>query len=608
MMYQYLFETNTQNAYTLSEKHSLSESDRDYILHNYWPIIKVNNYDTETIKEKLNDLKKEFIKENTIFDLEIFNRENTALLIYELNQYIDVLERGKVKTWDKYDDDFFHIFKTESDIPEKILLISDKNITQLEVYFKSVLNAFQDFTKEQNNTDKIKDSKKTNIDISKELNDFEVFSNDLKDETKALFNQNISKNEALNIYYKDYLPKYLTRINELISHLEQMQNEFKLYFPDLETDLQNLNTITSKFKKSILNDLETTLNAVLKIDYERLLFEYLNITNKLETDLKIEGKSISDFFVLFYNRMQHIKSNPKPPEATTEKQKSNFIQVLPKFSDVFFVHYQCDDFEIGNKITSLSIYANNKTIEYYKDTETENIEKYCDKVFELCRDGLIPIHWGQNKTYYGIEHITDRYKELTGKTITLEYTNSINLGQWLINTYGERYISHPRLDNLAKLNEFNGITDKESRIFHTNRLFLLTKIYFNALNKTLKTETKQLEAETSTFENEIIFKNEFDNVPENKVIEYFTKNLIEKKYLTKDVLTEYLNEAFELKKIPQKKFSFSKLNTQNDIITIFYNYYKITAGKPYGQQTKYFNLLKNYFTGFENINIRNFSK
>ncbi len=150
-----------------------------------------------------------------------------------------------------------------------------------------------------------------------------------------------------------------------------------------------------------MNDFEITLNKVLKSDYERFLFEYLNITNKLEIDLEIEGKKISDFFKLFYNRILHIKSNPKPPEAITEKHKSNFIQVLPKFSDVFFVHYQCDNFEIGNKITSLSIYTDGKTLEFFKDTETENIEKYCDKVFELCRDGLIPIHWGQNKTYYG---------------------------------------------------------------------------------------------------------------------------------------------------------------------------------------------------------------
>lgn len=351
-MYDFLFETKTQNAYILSEKYSLSELDRDYILHNYWPIIKVNNYDTDTIKEKLNTIKKEFIKENTIFDLEIFNRENTALLIYELNQYIDVLQRGKVKTWNKYGDDFFHIFKTESDIPEKILFISDKNITQLEIYFKSILSIIQ--------------------------------------------------------------------------------------------------------------------------------------------------------------------------EDITALPTKNTNSELPKFSDVFFIHYQCDNFEVGNKIYSLSIYANGKTIEFFQNTESENIEHYCNKVKELCNKGLIPIHWNQNKTYYGNDHIIDRYKELTGKTIVLEYTNCINLGEWLINIYGERYISHPRLDNLAKLNEFNGITDKESRIFHTNRLFLLVKIYHNALNGTLKTQSETLDlSDTSAVEKIIVIKEPNGEMFSNNGFELF---------------------------------------------------------------------------------------
>ncbi|OXB08875.1 hypothetical protein B0A81_06855 [Flavobacterium plurextorum] len=677
-MRNYLFEINTQNACTLAEKYNLSEYDRDYIRQNFWPIIKVNNYDTKAIKEKLSTLKNEFIKDNTIFDLEIFNRENMDLLVYELNQYIDVLKRGKVEIWEEYGDDFFYIFKMESDIKENTLFISDKNITQVEIYFKNILgiitnhneseslqkndskitdiqyksyvksikdcilnknkNSIESFkfeeidplkylskdkqlkklnelinkfyellnvgypfvaynfvnnvfdeenffsniplsimtNKEVLNIDEIefneeikgfindyarakflelllserelvlnpvndpinftnehlaelekiktiKKSKKLNFDITDEVDDFEVFSKNFETEIATLFNQNISKNEKLNIYYKDYFPKYLSRVNNIVSQIEEMENDFKINFPELETDLKSLNAINSKFKKSILNDLETALNKILKIDYERLLFEYLNITNKLETDLKLEGKEISAFCKIFYNRMLHIKSNPKPREMVSEIQERKNIQQLPQLKDVFFVHYQCDDFEIGTKITSLSIYADDKTIEFFKDTEEENIEKYCTKVFELCNRGLVPIHWGQNKTYFGIEHIKSRYNELTGKTIALEYTNSINLGKWLINTYGERYISHPRLDNLANLNNFNGVTNKESRIFHTNRLFLLTKIYFNALNGTLKTEAEPFDfSDTSTVgKNIIIIKEKNSEMFSNNGFELF---------------------------------------------------------------------------------------
>lgn len=452
-MHDYLFETNKQNAYVLAEKHNLSEYDRDYIRHNFWPIIKVNNYNVETIKEKIKALKNEFIKENTIFDLEIFKRENTDYLIYELNQYIDVLKRGKVETWEEYGNEIFHIFKMESDTKDSTLIISNKNITQLEIYFKSILNIIQEFinpetinlqnsTKTQHGiiedfetsqglsqrevrrsirthikinyelslkeflqtnhladeifyinfidknqkerlhelekevsffdisegekvTDDIADQwynekitrdhywyykeyqtflkerltelekiktigkgKKSNFDITKEVDDFEVFSNNFETEITTLFNQNITKNEKLNTYYNDYFPKYLTRVNDIVSHIEQMENDFKLNFPELQTDLQNLNTITSKFKKSILNDLETALNTVLKIDYERLLFEYLNITNKLETDLQIEGKKISTLFEIFYNRMLHIKSNPKPQQLKLSNSTKNEQRIM----------------------------------------------------------------------------------------------------------------------------------------------------------------------------------------------------------------------------------------------------------------------------------------
>ena len=281
----------------------------------------------------------------------------------------------------------------------------------------------------------IEKGKKINININKELEDFEIFNKNLKEEITALFNQSVSKNEALNTYYKDYLPKYLTRINEIISHTEQMQNEFKLYYPELESDLVKLNAITSKFKKSVLNDLEITLNTVLKIDYERLLFEYLNITNKLETDLKIEGKKISDFFGLFYNRMLHIKLNPKPQQT---------------------------------------------------------------------------------------------------KNLAISDTSTIK---------------------------------KNS------------------------------------------FENKFDRVKESEIIAYFTENLVDKKYITDEVLNKYLKQAFELKTPPTQRFSFEKLITQAKIRKVFYEYFKITAGKPNGQKREYVKLLGEYFNGFDTEKLMtNFSK
>ena len=105
------------------------------------------------------------------------------------------------------------------------------------------------------------------------------------------------------------------------------------------------------------------------------------------------------------------------------------------------------------------------------------------------------------------------------------------------------------------------------------------------------------------------FKNNIDNVPESKVIEYFTKNLVDKKYLSKEALESYLKQAFELKTPPAEKFSFENLPTQRKIIKVFYDYFKTTAGKPSGQKIKYVKLLGEYFNGFNTSKIEsNFSK
>jgi hypothetical protein len=138
----------------------------------------------------------------------------------------------------------------------------------------------------------------------------------------------------------------------------------------------------------------------------------------------------------------------------------------------------------------------------------------------------------------------------------------------------------------------------------------IQKLYLPELQKEvpIKTEPRQQEADTSTV-GKNSFINNFDNVHESKVIEYFTKNLVDKKYITVDVLNEYLKQAFELKKPPTQRFSFTKLNTQGKIKIVFYEYFKITAGKPIGRKKEYVELLGEYFTGFDTSKLMtNFSK
>jgi len=187
---------------------------------------------------------------------------------------------------------------------------------------------------------------------------------------------------------------------------------------------------------------------------------------------------------LFYNRYQSIFSSRNSILPNKEKKNNE----LPIFKNVFFVHYQCDDFNISKEIKSLSIFAEDHVIDFINKSEAENIVDYCDKVKDLIKKGLTPIHWSQNRPYFGREHITSRYFELSGNNIELEYTNSLNLSGILKHKFGENYVNHPRLDNLAVLNSFNGIStiEKGKKTFDANRVLLLSKIYFGLLNNSLK--------------------------------------------------------------------------------------------------------------------------
>ena len=172
------------------------------------------------------------------------------------------------------------------------------------------------------------------------------------------------------------------------------------------------------------------------------------------------------------------------------------IDSLPPIEKVFFVHYQCDKFEEGDLITSLCVY-DNIDIKVFQGDETKAIEAYCQKVNQLYDKELIPIHWGQNSPHFGVDHIKERYKILTGKEISLQYPGSLNLSDYLIFKHGENYVPHRRLDNLALLNNFSGVyeTENSKKTFPRDRILLLSKIYLSEFKGNLI--TKQLNHDKS---------------------------------------------------------------------------------------------------------------
>lgn len=173
------------------------------------------------------------------------------------------------------------------------------------------------------------------------------------------------------------------------------------------------------------------------------------------------------------------------------------MQCLPETDKVFFVHYQCNDFNKGSEIYNMHIYVQNEVLEFAGENEAEFIDEFCTAVNTFCQQGLIPVHWSQNRPYFGPTHIRKRYKELTGQEKDFSYTNAINLSEWLKDTYGDDYISTQysnRPDRLADLNGFQGHSREISespRIYPGARTLLIHKIYKRALNKTLITDKSE---------------------------------------------------------------------------------------------------------------------
>lgn len=122
-------------------------------------------------------------------------------------------------------------------------------------------------------------------------------------------------------------------------------------------------------------------------------------------------------------------------------------------------------------------------------------------------------------------------------------------------------------------------------------------------------ETERPKEKLAEVKTPFSFTNNFDNVKEEKVLAYFTDKLVTTKHLKQETLNCFLSLAFDKKEIVKARFTFERVDTKQKIIKIFYEYYKITAGKPHGKQLKYIELLGEYFEGYDTQSIKsNFNK
>lgn len=105
------------------------------------------------------------------------------------------------------------------------------------------------------------------------------------------------------------------------------------------------------------------------------------------------------------------------------------------------------------------------------------------------------------------------------------------------------------------------------------------------------------------------FVNNFDSINTSIIWFFFAENLLDKGYIDKSILNEYLLHAFEIKSVPQNKFNLKNSPTKKLIYAVFYRYYKDIAGKPHGKQKAYASLLGDYFEGYKTSTVStNFNK
>ncbi|MCG2419988.1 hypothetical protein K8089_13240 [Aequorivita sp. F47161] len=139
--------------------------------------------------------------------------------------------------------------------------------------------------------------------------------------------------------------------------------------------------------------------------------------------------------------------------------------------------------------------------------------------------------------------------------------------------------------------------------------------YIKVLKKWFKQEMRFIKKITPKLKDlppsqpDFTFINNFDQVEANKVYEYFFDKLVKTKYIDETTLQDYLISAFQEKQKPNRRITIHNKSTNKKVQEVFYNYYKDIAGKPYGKQQNYVELLGNYFIGFDTKKlITNFSK
>ena len=111
---------------------------------------------------------------------------------------------------------------------------------------------------------------------------------------------------------------------------------------------------------------------------------------------------------------------------------------LSERTNTVILHYGCADFNkpVHTIFWIGAIYYDNQVKKYFFESRSEKsiIEEF--KNFLVDHQDKTFIHWSMNSLSFGFTPIQNRYKELTGKNISIKPRLQIDLSEYLKEKYG----------------------------------------------------------------------------------------------------------------------------------------------------------------------------
>lgn len=247
-------------------------------------------------------------------------------------------------------------------------------------------------------------------------------------------------------------------------------------------------------------------------------------------------------------------------------------QKLKAIKDPVIIHYARSPFDdyFRNAIWDMFIWHNDEFFSFHcekPDEETQKIKEFKQKIDSLKANGGTILHWNQISSEFGARHINNRYMELTGNELGLSYGHeAVNLAYEMVKIYGDEYVNHPRLDNLAKLNGWFGAErDEPCPLFDHKRTALIVKIFFGAINGTLKTMDSEYREKLLRTELLRQIKNELrDHDAEEKILT--RKQVIEELDISGRTLTNWVSQS----KIPYTRIGRRLYFLKSEILNLKY--------------------------------------